>query len=345
MSLSDKYIAIDEEGYPLFGEIRVTDPNVGGEILSNLRFAENGAFATVSQGLEILVEPFDEPLVAHQVVKYKSGWRLQLPYELEITFLPETLSLDEWDRFHGRSIDGLPFVFSRSAQAEFFNLVDDFDDESITIDGVQIQLPPWLKPRQDVAQEKYWSEVYQTETPRWELNQPAESLKDMLPRLKLPKSRILVLGCGSGNDAAYFAELGHVVTAVDISPEAIQRGQEKHARLPQIRWIESDLFQLGSEHLQSYDIVFEHTCFCAVDPTRRNELVALWKKFLAPGGSLLGVFFVMDRKEEPPFGATEWEIRERLKKHFQFVFWGRWHQSIDRRNGKELLIYAQKRSI
>jgi SAM-dependent methyltransferase len=344
MSLPHKYIAIDEEGYPLFGEIRVTDPNVGGEILSHLKFAENGAFSTIFQNEEILVEPFDEPYVAGQVLKYKSGWRLQLPYDLEISFDPKTLTLDEWDRFHGTTKEGLPFVFSRKAQAEFFRLVDDYDDDSVTIDGVSISLPPWLEPRPDVQTEKFWSHIYQTETPRWELNEPAEGLKDMLPRLKLPKSKILVLGCGSGNDAAYFAEHGHVVTAVDISPEAIHRGKEKYSRYSNITWIESDIFKLGPEHSQNYDIIFEHTCYCAIDPNRRNELVQLWKRFLAPGGSLLGIFFVMERKEKPPFGGTEWELRERLKKYFQFVFWGRWHQSIDRRDGKELLVYAQKKA-
>ncbi len=344
MSLPNKYIAIDEEGYALFGEIRVTDPNLGGEILSHIKFAENGAFATLSQGEEILIEAFDEPFVAEQVLKYKSGWRLQLPYDVEVFFDPKTLTLDEWDRFHGYTKDGIPFVFSRKAQAEFFNLVDDYDDESITVDGVQIELPAWLAPRSDVGLEKYWSSIYQTETPRWELNEPAEGLKDMLPRLKLPKSKVLVLGCGSGNDAAFFAEHGHVVTAVDISPEEIQRGKEKYSKLSNIHWIESDLFKLGSEHFQNYDLIFEHTCYCAVDPKRREELVQLWKRFLAPGGFLLGIFFAMERKEKPPFGATEWEIRERLKKSFQFLFWGRWHQSIDRRNGKELLVYAQKKS-
>lgn len=342
--LPDKYIAIDEEGYPLFGDVRVTDAKVGAEILNNIKYAPNGAFQTSLQGNEALLEAFDEPYVAAQVLKLDSGWRILLPYGLEIPFDLKTLTVDEWDRFHGLSLDKIPFVLSRKAQAEFFNLVDEFDDESVTVDGKTYEIPSWLPDRKDVHKEQYWSHIYQTEEPRWELNDASPALKDMLPRLKLPKSRVLVLGAGSGNDAAFFAEQGHVVTAVDISPEAVARGKQKYAKYENLHWIESDLFKLGHDHDGNYDIIFEHTCYCAIDPSQRNNLVTLWRRLLAPGGFLLGVFFAMERRHDPPFGGTEWELRERLKKYFQFVFWGRWHQSIDRRNGKEFLVYAQKKS-
>jgi SAM-dependent methyltransferase len=344
MSLPDKYIAIDEEGYPLFGEVRVTDVNTGAELLRNITFAENGALQTTLQDTVAFIEAFDEPYVAAQVLKLDSGWRILLPYSLELPFDPATLSVDEWDRFHGLTLSGIPFVFSRKAQAEFFHLVDEFDDDSVTINGRRFDIPGWFQVRPDVRTEKYWTQIYKTEEPRWELNQPAPALVDMLPRLKLPKSRILILGCGSGNDAAYFAEQGHVVTAVDISPEALARGKAKYGHLTNITWLEKDIFKMGHEYDGSFDIIFEHTCYCAIDPSKRNDLVNTWLRLLIPGGFLFGVFFAMERRIDPPFGGSEWELRQRLKKNFQFVFWGRWHQSIERRNGKELLVYAQKRS-
>lgn len=343
MSLPDQYIGIDEEGFPHFGELRVTDASVGAEILRNLSFAENGAFQTTLQERSAIVEAFDDPYVAAQVLKTGSGWKILLPYGVELFFDPKTLTLDEWDRFHGYAENKMPFVFSRKAQAEFFNLLDEFDDDSITIDGHRIEVPPWLEPHSEVRSESFWSQIYRSEKPGWELDQPNPALVDMIPRLKLPKSRVLVLGCGSGNDAAHFARHGHVVTAVDISSEALERGKQKYSDLTNITWIECDAFQLGQDHIGAYDLIFEHTCYCAIDPAKRNELIHVWKKCLAPGGFLLGVFFTMEKKSGPPFGATEWELRERLKKHFQFVFWGRWHQSIGKRNGKETLVYANKR--
>lgn len=339
MSLPQNYLAIDEEGFPLSGEVRITDPVAGREILSHIEFAENGALQSTFGGAAVFIEAFDEPYVAQSISKNK----ITLPYEFEIEIDLTSLTVDEWDRFHGYTTKGIPFVLSRKAQAGFFNQLQEFDDESITLDGQRIETKAWLKPEPEVRKEKYWSQIYQTENPRWELEQPAPALKDMLPRLKLAKSRVLILGCGSGNDAALFAEQGHVVTAVDISDEALQRAKAKYSQYKNIHWIQSDIFNLGQEHLQAYDVIFEHTCFCAIDPSRRNELIQIWKRSLAPGGFLLAVLFVMDRKHEPPFGGSEWEYRERLKKHFQFLFWGRLKNSIERRNGKELLIYAVKR--
>lgn len=343
MGLPTQFLSIDEEGFPLFGELRVQDPVVGAKILSGIRFADNGAFMTTLKDEDYFVEAFDEPLVAQQVLKIPAGWRILLPYHIEKAFDPQTLTVDEWDRFHGLTLEGIPFVLSRKAQAEFFNLVDEYSDDSVTIDGEEIAVPAWLEAKPDVRTEKYWTQIYQNEDPKWELNQPAPALVDIIPRLKLPKSRVLVLGCGSGNDASLFAEQGHVVTAVDISPEALARGKKKYGHLSNITWIESDIFKLGRDHLQSYDIVFEHTCYCAIDPSKRNDLIKQWKQFLVPQGHLLGVFFAMERKMGPPFGGTEWELRERLKKSFQFIFWGRCHDSIERRNAKEFLVYAQLR--
>lgn len=357
------YLAIDEEGFPLTGEIRVTDPDIGSQLLKSIQFAENGAFKTKWGDEEAYVEAFDEPLVIQRVeapvevpanviqgkfnsekgfVEQKNLWQIWAPYNSEFSFKLDSLTLDEWDRFHGLTTTGIPFVFSRKAQAQFFELLEEFDDDSITYKGQRFAVKPWLPLRKDVHSEEYWSQIYRTEEPGWELGRPAPALLDMLPRLKLPRSKVLILGCGSGNDAAHFAENGHVVTAVDISNEALERGKKKYGHL-NINWIQSDLFKLGTEHTHQYDVIFEHTCYCAMNPGERNDLVKTWLRLLAPGGHLMGVFFTMERRSDPPFGGSEWELRERLKKYFQFIFWGRWKQSLGRREGKELFVYAQKK--
>jgi SAM-dependent methyltransferase len=353
MELPDRYLAIDEEGYPLLGETRITDTSVGAEIFRHLTYASNNAFMTSVGGTEVLVEAFDEPFVAQQVyrvIPQGSGassephsWRILLPYGVEFSWHLDTLSVDEWDRFHGYTDNKIPFVFSRKAQAAFFEMCEEFDDDSVTLDGKTYVLPPWLTSYPAASDQEFWSNIYRSEAPAWDLGKPAPGLVDLLPRLRLPKSRVLILGCGPGNDAAYFAEHGHNVTAIDVSSEALQEAKKRYGHLQNIKWIEADLFNLGSEYHKAYDLVFEHTCYCAIDPSRRNELVMQWRKCLVDGGFLLGIFFAMERKQAPPFGGTEWELRERLKKNFQFFFWGRLHNSIDRRNGKELLVYAQKK--
>ncbi len=339
-----KFIQIDEDGYALFDETRVTDEQIGRELLAHLAFSETGSLETQVADEKVIVEAFDAPIIGQMVEVRNDQWILQGPYQFFTPFSLENLSLDEWDRFHGVTDNGVPFVLSRKAQDHFFNLLEAFTDDSISYAGETYQIPLVFNENPQVNKEAWWSDVYrQEENPGWNLNEPAAALTDMLPRLKLPKSRILVLGCGEGHDAAHFAKDGHNVTAIDISPEAIRRGKEKYGALSNLKFIEKDFFKLGPEYDQAFDLIFEHTCYCAINPTRRNQLVKVWNKCLAEKGFLMGVFFAMEKRQGPPFGASEWELRERTKKLYQYLFWGRWRQSVPKRLGKELFVYAQKR--
>ncbi len=340
--LPKKFVQIDEEGYFQMDELRVADIEIGRAMMQKLSVDERGRVRTEIQGEPMFVEAFDEPYVVKSVSKEAETWNLQLPYGFSESFDPKTLCLDEWDRFHGRSRRGLPFVFSRAAQNGFFNQVESFDDESVTMDGQVIKTEPWLLDNPDADKESFWTGIYQNEEPRWELNQPAPALVGILPRLKLQASRILVLGAGSANDAAYLAEQGHFVTAVDISPEAIHRAKSKYGHIANLKFLQADLFQLPSEMNQSFDLIFEHTCYCAIKPSRRNELVRTWRRLLSDNGFILGVFFAIEKRQGPPFGGSEWEVRARLGKGFRSLYWLRWRHSLESRQGMELLVYAQK---
>lgn len=339
-----KFQKIDEEGFLLSEEgARFDDKSFGAEFLNSIQLNEANQLKSNYQGQEIFVEAYDQPFVARHIQKENNQITIDLPYDLKATVQLESLNLDEWDRFHGLTDKGVPFVLSRNAQMEFFELLDSFDDESVTIFGKALPTPPHFIPLDDINQENFWTNIYQTEEPQWDLKEPANFLKSVLPQLKLAKQRVLVLGCGRGHDAAYFAELGHIVTAVDFSPSAIEDAQKLYGHLPNLEFIQSDVFDLPKENFGPFDLVFEHTCYCAIAPDRRNELVKIWKKHLVPGGHLLGVFFVMHKRIGPPYGGSEFEVKQRLKDHFDFRYWTRWRLSRPRRQGKELVVYAQKK--
>lgn len=343
MTNNERYLPIDEEGYFVFDGRRVDDENLGRELLGNIKPDEQFRFTTSLQGQSAWVEAFDEPLIARHVSAAANGFVIDLPYGMTAEASPAALTVDEWDRFHGLTSEGIPFVFSRQAQYEFFDLLNEFDDDSVTMGGRRYPVPPWLAPGPDVQADGFWTKIYQTETPGWELERESVILPEVLPQLKMNKSRVLVLGCGSGNDAAYFAKQGHVVTAVDFSPEAIQRGTAKYGSIENLNFIKADIFKLPETMAGQFDLIFEHACYCAIEPTRRKDLVQLWSKLLAPQGHLLGVFFVHERRIGPPWGGSEWEVRERLKGRFDFLYWMRWRHSIERRKAKELIVYARKK--
>lgn len=350
-----RYIQIDEEGYFSSSGLRITDEHYGRELLEKI-FVKDRAFFTQTNHEPVCIEAFDAPLVARGVSKKGSHWKLELPYNAIATFEIHTLLTDDWDRFHGRTPSGIPFVFSRAAQMQFFDLLDSFDDESVTSDGQNHPVRTLsqadkdaLQQRPDINQSEFWSESYRQwqstgQAPGWELGDAAKPLREVIPQIKIPKSRIVILGCGSGHDAAFLASQGHIVAAVDLSHDAIEKARALYGHVKNLTFFAADAFDFAQKSRGEFDIVFEHTFFCAIDPDRRRELVTAWRSLLHDQGHLLAIFFVLDRTGGPPFGASEWEIRERLRHGFDFRYWTRWKTSIEGRQGKELIVYAQKKS-
>ncbi|MFP5519428.1 MAG: methyltransferase domain-containing protein [Bdellovibrionia bacterium] len=342
MPIPQEFIAIDEEGFPLSGELRIQDAEIGAHFFNQLKVHPSGSLVSYFGETPVLVEAFDEPFVAQQIYLKQDQWCLLLPYGVEKVFSLDSLTVDEWDRFHGYTSENIPFVMSRKAQALFFEALDEFDDESITFRDKTYPIPAYWAVDKQVEKADSWCERYKNNNTGWDLGKPAPALVDMLPRLKLSRSRVLVLGCGSGHDAAHFAKDGHIVTAVDFSAEALKKAQAQYSEFNNINWIQADVFNLPQAWDGAFDVVFEHTCYCAVNPTKRAQLAKIWKRVLAPGGHLMGVFFTFEKRQGPPYGGTEWEIRQRLKKDFHFIFWGRWKNSVENRQGKELFVYGSK---
>lgn len=323
------------------------DQSFGKEILEGIHRAPEkyNIFISTVQGSDYIVEAFDQPFIVQQVYKIsEEKWELELPYGIRKNLDLTQLTVDEWDRFHGRTPENIPYVFSRKAQGEFFNLVSEFDDDGFSIGDETYAVGSFFSNRDDVRKDKFWSKIYKetNNQPGWDLNGPTPILKHIIPQLKIPKSRILVVGCGRGHDAFELSQRGNVVTAVDFSEEAIKEAKRLYPENENLKFIQADVFNMPEKYFGYFDIVFEHTLFCAIDPAKRNDLIRVYKSMLADHGHLLGIFFVMDKMDGPPFGGTEWEYRERLKKHFQLMYWTKWKAETTRAAGIELIIYGKK---
>lgn len=371
--MPDRFAIVDENGWIIFDNRQIEDPAAAKDFFAQLYYLPNRSFASRLMGESVIVEAFDNPLVVQSFRFDQSAQKVVLifnySYTLEINaevfateFLPKFF-LDPWDRMHGETKQGIPFSFSKAAYGEFFDSLDEFDDESVVFNGKHIAINPIWQDETRVESAEWWNQVYtgeiQTVTnpdhqkpsgkfevnPGWNIEAPAETLKDMLPRMKLPKSRVLVLGCGDSYDAAFFAQNGHKVTAVDISPHAIERSKKLFGHLNNITWVQSDIFKLPESFNNSFDLVYEYTCLCAINPKQRNNLVQVWSRSLHDQGQLMATLFCMYKRTGPPFGGTEWEYRETLKKRFQTLIWSRWRKSHPRRQGRELFVLAQKRKL
>lgn len=344
--MAESFLVIDEHGelYSPSIEHRITDIDLAQLLLRNLKLTEDFKLETTDDDTTYLVESFDHPLIAYSLKVSDSKFYIEAQYQLIFEVNPHKFSLDPWDKLCGLTLSGAPFKLTDQAQKKLFDSCDEFDDDSFTLNEIKVPTPFYYYkvPGLDTAQ--FWQDVYHTEgTPGWDLQKPAEALADMFPRIKLPKCRILVLGCGEGHDAALFAQAGHVVTAVDFSEEGLSRGKKLYGHLSNLTFVKENIFNLPHEWNFSFDVIVEHTLFCAIPPEKRKDLVLIWKRLLHEEGQLMGVFFSMLKRAGPPYGSSEWEIRELLKTHFQFLFWGRWRNSLPRRQGKELFVLAKKR--
>ena len=158
----------------------------------------------------------------------------------------------------------------------------------------------------------------------------------------LPLGQALVPGCGRGHDARALAKAGWQVTGLDIAPSSVPLAQE----LAAAEGLKID-FQHGNfldaEPPQPFDLLFEHTLFCAINPWQRDAYVRAAKRWLRPGGTYLAVnYIITDDDGEPPFSTTAGELDERLLPAFELI--RRWvPRSYENRQGKELMNLWRRR--
>jgi ubiquinone/menaquinone biosynthesis C-methylase UbiE len=97
--------------------------------------------------------------------------------------------------------------------------------------------------------------------------------------------RVLDVGCGTGFLALRFAELGHTVTGIDLSPQMIDRARRKAEQADQqIDFRVGDATALDFPD-ETYDLVVaRHVIWNLPDPDRG---VAEWLRVLRPGGRLV----------------------------------------------------------
>ena len=162
-------------------------------------------------------------------------------------------------------------------------------------------------------------------------------LRDMLVHGAL-HGRILVPGCGTGHDVRELARLGLSVTGLDIAPLALERAC-RYDKVADETYEPGDFFAPAPVGRELFDGIFEHTCFCAIDPARREDYVHAAAAALKPGGRLLAVFFTDPDHdgEGPPHGCTRAELDGLFGRDFRLLEERREIPTFPERHGRELL--------
>ena len=343
--MSSTHLVIDEFGRFLLGAGQTIDhPDHVGLLIENLKLTELFALETADHDFKYTVEAVDHPLMVQKIHADQGGLWVTVQNGKEFLAMKDKFSFDFQDRLCGLTQKQVPFRLTKECMVGFFDLCDDYEDDFFTLGGYRIETPPYYFENAEIQQARFWENVYHTDgNPSWNLHEPARALKEMLPKLRLPKSRILFLGGGEGHDAALFAEVGHIVTVMDFSKIAIENGKKKYSHLSNLTFLEQDIFKLDHSWDHSFDLIVENTCFYAISPFKRKSLVDLWARLLHEQGQLMAVLFVMLKRAGPPYGSSELELKHFLEKRFQILVWQRYRKSAERREGRELYVLGQKR--
>ena len=161
-----------------------------------------------------------------------------------------------------------------------------------------------------------WNARYESGETPWEKGGPHPELAAILRRFPLA-SPVLVPGCGTGHDVRRIAETRVEVLGVDIASAAVQRAED-FAPVGSETYRVANLFALDAE--RAFAGLFEHTCFCAIDPALRKTYATSVSRLLKSGGTFAAIFFIepgLDPGESgPPFGVASEELDQLFAPNF-----------------------------
>ena len=211
-----------------------------------------------------------------------------------------------------------------------------------------------------VSTPAYWQGLYAGGADGWELGEPAPPLRAWLDGGGRLGPRVAVPGCGRGHDARLLAARGHAAWGFDFAETPVAEARTLAARAGVAVTVEArDVFTLGGSHAGFFDAVWEYTCFCAIDPARREEYAGVLAAILRPGGLLLACFYPLREGPEgeardgpegeardgpggPPFPVSLADIDRALAGRFEVLEAGAPAASAAGRRGLERLVLARR---
>jgi SAM-dependent methyltransferase len=193
-----------------------------------------------------------------------------------------------------------------------------------------------------------WQERYQQGDTPWDKGYATPVLSELVEKKPFffgSNKRIFVPGCGNGYDAHVLAETGSSVLGFDIAPAAIDTASENVQSGLDLKFDLGDIFNLPGKMEKAFDLVWEHTCFCAIDPNMRAQYVEQMWRALKPNAALLGVFFTnpdMPPGEGPPYRSTRDEVRAVFGSHFVLEWEWEPTQFYPGREGREHVMLFRR---
>ncbi len=196
-----------------------------------------------------------------------------------------------------------------------------------------------------------WNSRYLDEDTPWCKGRAHPMLAPMIERILPPdfNGRVVVPGCGRGWDLAAIAASrpAATVTGIDVSEVALVGAAAHAASHPGIALVQGDFLDAGwlRQMKIEADFLWEHTCFCAIHPTRRSDFAVSAASVLKPGAVLTGVFFLDldDGGEGPPWNCPRPEFENHFRGAFRIEHCGLAGDTFEAREGEEYVVIMRRR--
>lgn len=192
-----------------------------------------------------------------------------------------------------------------------------------------------------------WNQRYAEADTPWDKGAPSPPLEELLENLQSSKwfgrGPILVPGCGAGHDVrALAAHAKGEVVGIDLAPLAIKKA-ESAAQHANENYELGSWFEFESTKYGQTAAIWEHTCFCAIDPTMRDTYVDTVRRLLEPGAYYFGVFFLETGSDNgPPWPSSLEELKKRFRKGFKLIYQQLPTRYYEGREGKEVVLGWQR---
>ena len=183
-----------------------------------------------------------------------------------------------------------------------------------------------------------WENRYRQGDTPWDRGAPSPGLVEFLERTPL-HGRILVPGCGPGHDAVAIACASPEADVVgyDISPTATAQAARRYGS-SRVSFAAVDFLEGRPSSVPPFDATWEHTLFCAIDPSQRGRYAQAAASYLRPGGIFLAIWYMtpdISDRDPPPFPTSEAELDQLFSSAFERVRSWRPETHYEGREGRE----------
>jgi ubiquinone/menaquinone biosynthesis C-methylase UbiE len=161
---------------------------------------------------------------------------------------------------------------------------------------------------------EHWNQRYETGSTPWDSGLPSAELRRVIAEAGIQPCRVLELGCGTGTNAVLLAQLGFEVTAVDLSPLALEQAEAKAEQAGvEVAWTCGDVCSIERPD-EAFPLVFDRGCFHCIRRDVSVDVILETLERVTAAGSQLIVFTgnANEQREHGPPGLFEDDIRTDL---------------------------------